>query len=527
MNVKDQILYNAEKYDLPANKALDEMAQQHIDNEVVDLIKNGKYKEAAQRYIDNHGTAKLAQKASATTTKLKRGDFAKNLAAGQGKVSGVSKDGWTAFENAYSELMGTSGQEKRGYKKTKGTVEKSTGEVKTTGQTRQKGLVKLENKLRTVAQGFQNELESTDDPEKKEEIQAHIDALETLGNALQYTKKGEATLPPRTEEELKKLRDKYKKIGLQIKKAAKKEPEDETDEYDEKVAADAIARLQRKLAGVKDLSDVNDLIADFRERKEMLSSARTAIPHKIKESMNLRGFILAESYGYEGVHFWENYIMSDLLRAFNEDVNFFGKKEAFDIYVNVFGESTAPVFEYMVNHEDELNEAAKIKGQFLFETVGYDNLHRYLTEAIPASAGFGGAGRALRVSNAAAQTAKGGALASGLSKIGGFLSGLWGKIKNFGKPIVDKLGSLVSGGVGWAKKIAQQGMNWLYTNPVAKVAVPAIALAGTIGGGVALINKLRKRAGKDKLSKEEEQKFKELAQENKDKLKRYGAKVAA
>lgn len=553
MNLKEQMQFAGEHY---GDTPVFEMAQQHFDNQIVDLIKDGEFEKAAEKYIDNHGTTKPPQKATATTSKLKRGDFAKSLKADPSKVEGINKEEWASFEQAYSELMGTAEQEKRGYKKTKGTVDAATGKVKTSAQSgsaRVAALEKLEAKIQKIAGEHQKAIEASDDEEEKEELKDKLRGLEILGQALQNTKAGRATIPPQTEKEYERLAARYEKIGGnlldKIKGLASIQGPAEMPDTEGQEREAAVKSLKKRMAadrGLKMIDSIEDEIEDFRMRKEMKGQARSEVlPPKMEESMKVAGAILAESLEYQGTDFWTNYIGSNIVRVFNEDVKKYGAKNARDMYCYAFGgKEVAPLFNYMIENTEMLNEAAEVEGTFLFETMGLRNVKNYLTEA-PSVLDAGGAGRraaarafeytpvselvgkggkAMAAASGASKAAKGAAGSAGLM---GWLGGLWDKLKAFGKPLVKKLGGFISQGAKWAKEIAQKGMEFLHTNPIARVAVPAVALAGTIGGGIALINKIRKRAGKGKLSKSEEKKLRAVAEKNEGKLEsKYGAKVA-
>lgn len=515
MNLKDQIRYNATEYDKPIS-SLDEMAQAHIDNAVIDAIKDGNFEDAAHRYIDNHGSAKVASKADATINKVMKGQLAKTMKADPEKVKNVSNDEWEKFKQAYVKIQGTEGQTTRSYKTSKGQVQKATGEVKTSSQSTTKTMEKLDDKIQKVYNEWKAKLESAATDEEKEDAKSHMSALQILSDGLQYAKKGKAPLEPVTQEDLDRIKEKFAKIGKNYVKKQGKEAEVE----DQKIAQgmeQAHKNIMQRITGIKDLEDIEDLVQDFRERKaarEARKGSDVAGPdiEKLKEEMIVKGEALAEGLAYEGVNFWENYVGSALIKMFNEDVKKLGAKEAANSYIDVFGEETLPIFKYLAQNTTELNEAANIKGLFLFETVGNRNLNNYLTE--------------LNKIDAVTQLAKKGAkpgmlsLAGSGKKVAKFLKGAWDKIKEFGGPIVKRLGLFLGRGVKWAKNIAQQGLEFIWSNPVTKVAVPAIALAGTIGGGIALVNKLRKRAGKDKLSKQEEAQFRETAEKKEDELEK-------
>jgi hypothetical protein len=99
------------------------------------------------------------------------------------------------------------------------------------------------------------------------------------------------------------------------------------------------------------------------------------------------------------------------------------------------------------------------------------------------------------------------------------VGGLWDTIKSFGAGLVNKLKGIASAGIAWLQPLLRNGLSFIATNPIAKVALPALAIAGGVGASIALINKLRKKAGEKKISKEEEKEIKAIAGKNKEKLK--------
>lgn len=100
-----------------------------------------------------------------------------------------------------------------------------------------------------------------------------------------------------------------------------------------------------------------------------------------------------------------------------------------------------------------------------------------------------------------------------LSSIGEFLAKAWGKIKEYGKDVLENLSAYIQKGATWATSIATKGISWLGTASPVAIAIPAVLLAGAgIGGGIVLVNKLRKKAKKAALTKQEEEIiYKEIA----------------
>lgn len=197
--------------------------------------------------------------------------------------------------------------------------------------------------------------------------------------------------------------------------------------------------------------------------------------------MNEQMRMLAEAYNYKGVFFVENYVFSNLLKAFYEDTKIYGKESAEDMYVTLFGEEAEEVFRYLNKNYSYLKEAATIKSQLLFEGYAEKTLNE------------------------------------DLGKVASFLKGAWDKLKGLGTGALSKLKDFVGKGIPWAKEIAQKGASFFAGNPVAQVAIPAVALAGGVAAGWKLLSKMKKK----KLSAEEKEKFKEVVEKNKDKVKKY------
>lgn len=86
---------------------INEMAQAHIDNQVVDLVLDGKYDEAAQKYIENMQLkgANVPRSSSATTKKFREDKYAKGLKADKEKIEQVSNEMWDKFDAAYKKQM--------------------------------------------------------------------------------------------------------------------------------------------------------------------------------------------------------------------------------------------------------------------------------------------------------------------------------------------------------------------------------------------------------------------------------------
>jgi hypothetical protein len=462
---------NTLKSKIVRNTGLDyvvEMAQQHFDNEILDLILQGKYAEAADKYISNQAVAgyKIPPKADATVNKLIVGAFAKGFKGSKEKVEQITKDDWEKFKVAYKGVVaGDPDIKPRERVKKKGSLDPS-GQV-VTSVSAKSNAKKLRSKVTKLRDEVIARMNAAKTEEERDDHENHAEALNTMLRALEYTLAGKATLPPDTPEKLEKIKQRYKKIGKKYETPVKPEDDEDDDDYVEPVATDA----------------------EREEAHRRLSQRRHERYDPFAESLNLKGKILAESFEYVGQNFWKNYTMTTLLKSFAKDYKVFGEETKY-IYAKVFGVGAAPIFEYMEGNAPVLNEVAKIKSPLLFEDYSYD----FLMED--------------------------GAKSS-------FLKGLWDKVKQYGGPIVGKLAGLLSSGVSWAKNIAQQGLGWIASNPIAQVAVPAVVLAGSAIGAVKLINRMRRKKGEKKLSKQEQQELKRIALEKSDEVEKQASKINA
>jgi len=259
-----------------------------------------------------------------------------------------------------------------------------------------------------------------------------------------------------------------------------------------KIGGSVLEMLVRASLEAKGLGTLSDEQIEAIQKRMGIIEKRKAEKEKInlkqqqqknEDSFNKQGIILAESLRYEGSYFWENYIFTQLLRRFTEDSAEFGIEETQEMYTELFGYETMPIWEHMANNEDALYEIYEIKGKFLFEEIGYRKVS--LNERITAI---------------------------------GFLKGLWQKIKDFGAPIINKIKTWAGPAISWIKGILSQGIKFVTTNPIAKIAVPAVVMAGSIVGAIVLINKLRKKANMKKLNKQEIDEMREVLASKEDEL---------
>lgn len=269
---------------------------------------------------------------------------------------------------------------------------------------------------------------------------------------------------------------------------------------------------------------------DEKEEEKLRSRYGTIEKRKKERQMkeSLYEEMLMESYEYRGTYFWENYILSNLVRTFPEFMLEHGEKDAVEIYTELFGEKARPLFEYMIEREDALIETALYVGKgLLFEEVGERNVKQYIAEAegafgalSPRGANFANLLKKSRqnVGEKIAKTASG-------SKILGFLGGLWGKLKDLGRGVFEKVLPFLKSGFSWAKDLVTKGVSWIATNPIARIAFPAILMAGGIVGAVKLINKIRKKHGKKEMDEKEVETLKSVEQKNRQAIEKYRKKA--
>lgn len=275
-------------------------------------------------------------------------------------------------------------------------------------------------------------------------------------------------------------------------------------------ALEALVRISLEAKGIKDLTDEDveriqkrmGLIEKRKTEKEKseLKKMQAKAQEKNEEIMNIKGKIIAESLGYEGSYFWENYVFSKLLKRFVEDASEIGIEETKEIYTDLFGYETFPIWKYMANNEEQLYEAYEIKEQLLFEQLSgvtsvIDTIKQQKTmkDVAGLTTGFGSLYN--KKTN---------------SKLIGFLKGLWNKIKEFGAPIIKKIKTWTAPAVNWIKGILGKGIKFVTTNPIAKIAVPMVVIVGSITGAIALINKIRKKAKMKKMNKNEIDNMREI-----------------
>ena len=191
----------------------------------------------------------------------------------------------------------------------------------------------------------------------------------------------------------------------------------------------------------------------------------------MKQDFGFYGNMLSESYNYKGDWFWENYILSNMIKNLPSEIKEFGSRLVVESYEALFGEKAGDLLEYVVEQDiDVLTEASKIKASLLFENYAEREIKQYLVEKFPfpnykfsqgATPGFG------VYPESPAMTAGRGAIARQYA-VGGFISKAWEKLKSLGRAVFAPILPYLQRGLSWAKNLAQQGLAWFNRTPWAK-----------------------------------------------------------
>ena len=219
--------------------------------------------------------------------------------------------------------------------------------------------------------------------------------------------------------------------------------------------------------------------------------------------------ILMESANYKGTMYYENYILTNIVRTMSKELKEYDADTMVEMYSLLYGDEATPLFEYMVENKEALNEAAKIKGTLLFEDIGEQNFQLYLNELSIPGAGLVGSGAQVTLKTLG----------------GGFLKTLWKKLKFLGSGVLGNVGAFLKSGFGWAKNFVQNGAAWVAKTPIVNVAVPMLMIMGSVGLAKKIINKMRKKAGAKKMSPKEVGQLEQISVKNADKVKKTRQKV--
>ena len=225
--------------------------------------------------------------------------------------------------------------------------------------------------------------------------------------------------------------------------------------------------------------------------------------------------VLKKSYDYSGTLFWENFILSNIVKNLPEDIKALGNNAVIQGYVDIFGLGCEDVVEYLVLQDIGMLQEASIiaKNGLLFEDYLEPNLKKYLVEKLipdlspdhtpnfgtaPMMAGEG-------------MMRKGLAMKAGL---GSMLFTAWQKLKSVGRAIFAPIIPYLKMGYGWAKNLVQQGLAWFNKTPWAKVLLPVLLITGSVRVAKRLLNRVRRK----KLTRDETNAIKDYAMKNDTKI---------
>lgn len=514
---------------------LQEMAATHMGDEVAKLMIKGEkseseeekksyIKKAVEKYIQNmlDKKAKVAKTSTAVTKKIKEGRPPKSLKISDTQLGKISKESWDKFDEIYKEEAKdhfvSKERKKSETQKGQAVKNKEGEEVGMTGGQRQDVIKReLSRAIYKAKTDLEKGLENAKSDEEKKNFEEYLKGLETLYKGFQASgvkgilkhdpeKKREQYKKIQTQREI--LKD-PERINLEIEKL-EKEKENAKTPKEKRRFDQRISKLKKQKENLgeavsyntsDELKKINKSIYDkliklaktykkgSEEQKNILKLAKQASSMGSVNSGVVREYVeiyipsdnkmsmMAEGINYQGAHFSENYIFSKFVKAFYNDKNKYGTELTEDIYKKIYGEDVSVLISLLKENEEFLNEAGQSKSSLIFE--GYSELDNELVE------------------------------------------GIWEQIKKFGGASIGKLQNFLGKGVAWAKELVSKGTDFFTELPIAQIAIPAIAISGGIAAGAKLINNIRKKAGKNPLSKEEKEKFKELVKQKENEVEKY------
>jgi hypothetical protein len=230
------------------------------------------------------------------------------------------------------------------------------------------------------------------------------------------------------------------------------------------------------------------------------------------QDLNFREEMLQESFNYKGDWFWENYILSNIVKNLPYEIKTFGNKVVVEAYTEMFGDAGKELYEYLVNQDIEtLKEASEMKSSLLFEGYADKEIKVYLNEKFPyPDVKFGPAPLHWSVMKESPTAQALRDSLAGQYKFGNMLTGAWEKLKALGRAVFAPILPYLKQGFAWAKGMAQQGIAWFNKTPWAKAMLPLLLITGGVLAAKKLINKIRKR----KMSPQEEEALKAYAMKN-------------
>jgi len=450
---------------------LQEMAAVHLDNKVADLMIAGDIEGAVKEYIKNiiQKKATLAKSSSATTKKLKEGRPPKSIKISAEKLEQIPAKSWDKFDEIYkvqvNKFKPTEGGERKQSKGT--TVKTRSGEeiVITSGQKQKVIKDELATKIIALIKEREADMEKEDDPKKQEDIDSHLRALHAMLEGLNATRSGRALF----DADQKELQKRYKKIGDEYKKKYKMESVNESSD---------IIGLVDELISLTDNPKEKKSFETMKRKLSAIVNKKVLMKENTSLDMNysIKMMALMEGENYRGTRFAENYMFSAFAKAFRKDSNKYGVELTEEIYESIYGKNICVITDAIKNNKEFFEAIDTKDSPLLFE--GY-SFNEELTESV------------------------------------------WDVIKQFGGSAIGRMKGFLGQGLGWAKELMSKGIGFFTELPIAQIAIPALALAGSAAGAIKLINSIRKKAKENPLSKEEKEKFKEAIKNNKEEALKY------
>lgn len=209
---------------------------------------------------------------------------------------------------------------------------------------------------------------------------------------------------------------------------------------------------------------------------------------------------LMKGYEYNGNLFWDNYILSNIVRNLAEDIRVLGNKSVVDGYVCLFGEQVEDLMEFLVTQDiNLLKECSRVTDGLLFEDYLEPNFRRYALDNISEETPDAMLGK------------------NPLTRYGvhrGMLQAAWDKLRVIGKAMFAPIIPYLQQGYAWAKGLARQGLAWFNATPWAQMLLPVLLITGSVRIAKRLLNRVRNK----KLSKQESAALQQYAMQNNSKI---------
>lgn len=445
-----------------------EMAANHIDNEMLDKMINGEIEDAVSRYINNmkEKKATIARTSSAVTKKIIEKRYPKSLTVDKEKLEQIPAKSWQEFDRIYKDAVefGQKPKEPRP-EKMKGSVAKtSSGEemITTAGRTQKHIKDDLANKLIALIREREALLDVEEEMEKLDDISNHIRSLYVMLEGLNATRTGRAMLDADPE----MLKKRYEKIGKKFQEKRLKED----------ASSEAIELFNELISATDDYKERRKYVSMRNKLEKILKETKIKEEAPLSFHYDYELLSLMEALEYKGSDLAENYFYSSFTKAFRKDVDEFGLELAEDIYKIIYGDDITLMTSTLIENEEFFNSVRGINSTLLFE--GF-SLEESKTRVV------------------------------------------WEKLKGFGAKALAGVSGAFNKGAKWAKELVKKGASFFGMSSITKIAVPAVVIAGSVAGAVALINGVRKKMKQSPLSKEELEKFKEEVRNNRTEINNY------